>query len=278
MALPKKIDQTLARRMREQLDKDEFINMLKGRTLFRNLPPTLLPTSTLEEISASVKVMPLAKNRKLDLQKSDALYEIISGYVKIYDRALKPWEKGKKTVKNPPALLAWRVPGELLGDFRFTFPDTMLDQIEATDDCLLMEVPADLLRRLAQTYWQIYHNIACNLAAKAIKTRIRAQLLRQPNVNCMIAKIFLEFLKERGSVDVTQGGKKMKLVQGSFHVKDIAAFLGYEYHRTQTGVHDMIEKGLLAHYKNHRSGRFLCNEAGLRRYLEQEHLGDATSA
>src|SRR4051812_42242290 len=130
MTLPKKFDQTLTRRFQEELDKDEFSNILKGRTLFRDLPPAQLPLVTLDEIFSSVKIVPLAKNRKLNLRQSDDLYEIISGYVKIYDRALKAWEKKEKSVKNPPALLAWRIPGKLLGDFRFTVPDTMLDVME----------------------------------------------------------------------------------------------------------------------------------------------------
>jgi CRP-like cAMP-binding protein len=270
MAPTKKIDQTLMRRFREEFDRDEFINVLKGTTLFRDLHPRELPIATLEEIFNLVKIVPLAKNCKLNLRQSDALYEIISGYVKIYDRALMAWEKKKKNVKNPPALLAWRIPGELLGDFRFAVPDTMLDEIEATDECLLLMIPSELLRSLADRYPQIYFNIACNLAAKAIKTRVRAQILRQPNVNCMIAKMFLEFLAERGhEEEVIHDGKRLKLVKGSFKVRDIAAFLGYEYHRTQFCMHDLIKKELLYHYLSNKSGRFVCDEKGLRRYLEE---------
>jgi hypothetical protein len=267
MALPKKYDQTLTRRLREQLEKDEFIKMLEERTIFRGLRPTELPLPTLEKVSESFKPILLRKGGKLDLKKSDAVYEIISGYVKIYDRPLMASEMGKK--HDPRALLAWRIPGEMLGDFRFIVPNTMLDQIEATDECVLLEMPNRLLRNLGETYWQIYHNIACNLAAKAIKTRIRAQILQQPNINCMIAMMFLEFLKERGAEELTQNGKRMEVLRGIFHVKDIAAFLGYEYSRTQGGLHELIEEDLLAHYQNHRSGRFICKKEELSRYLEQ---------
>jgi CRP-like cAMP-binding protein len=270
MALPKKFDQSLARRLREQLEKDEYIQMLGERTIFRGIRLAELPLPRLEKISESFRPVPLRRGGKLDLSKKGAVYEIISGYVKIYDRALKAYEMGKRHVKNPPALLAWRVPGELLGDFRFTVPEATLDQIEATDECQLLEMPSELLRELGRAYSEIYKNIAWNLAAKAIKERVRAQILQQPNINCMIAKMFLELLEERKTEELIQDGKKVKVVRGSFHVKDIAAFLGYEYHRTQTGMRSLIEEELLAHYKNHRSGRFICNKDGLSKYLERE--------
>lgn len=266
MALP-----TLTLRMLDELSRDEFFSTLRKTTLFRDLPPERMPLATLDEISTSAKLIPLAKNHTLDLQKSHALYEIISGYVIIYDRALRASELNSKNIMNPPALLAWRVPGEMLGDFRFAIPNAVFDKITATDDCQLLEVPNELVHRLARSYPQIYFNIAYNLASKADKTRIRAQILRQPNVNCMIAKLFLELLKERGYETVVEGGKEWKLVTGTFRVEDIAAFLGYEYRGAESGVLALIEEKLLAHHlKNNRSGRYICDDVGLREYLEQE--------
>ncbi len=275
MTLTPKVDRTLARRLRKQLDEDAYFGALKERTLFRGLPPARLPLETLEEISDSIRVVQLRKNEQLDLKQSDSIYEIISGYVKIYDRALKGWEKQKKSVRNPPALLAWRIPGELLGDFRFTKPDAVTDQVVATDECLLMEAPADLLRRLAQDHPQIYLNIACNLASKGVKTRVRAQILRQPNAGCMIAKMFLELLAERGREEAVKDGKAWGLVKGSFYIGDIAAFIGYEYHGTQLALHALIKEGLLGHHGSVKSGRFLCDEEGLLAFLERENRTEA---
>lgn len=271
MALPKKFDKTLARRLLKELDGDQFVRMLMNRTLFRGLSPAQMPLATLVELSASTEVISLKKKKALDLKQSDALYEIISGYVKIYDRGVKPWEQ-RLSIKSPPAMLAWRIPGELLGDFRFMVPDATLDRIEATDECRLLKLPAALLHRLAQTYPQIYINIAHNLAAKAIKTRVRAQILREPNVNCMIAKMFLELLAERGHEEVVRDGKRWQLVLGSFHVRDIAAFLGYKYHGAQLGVRALIEKELMDHHQSPKSGRYVCDAAGLHSYLENESL------
>ncbi|MFL6207801.1 MAG: Crp/Fnr family transcriptional regulator [Pyrinomonadaceae bacterium] len=272
-AQPQKYDQTLARQLHQRLEEDEFINLLKGRTLFRNVAPTRLPLTTLEEISSAVEIMRLPKNRPLEFGPVDSLYEIISGYVKIYDRAPLGAEGGRQDLKQRRALLAWRVPGELLGDFSFAFPDhDPADQIVATDECQLLMIPTVTVRRLAQSYPQIYLNIAGNLAAKAIKTRVRALVLRLPNINSMIARIFLEFLAERGyDQEINRG--RAKVVNGSFHVKDIAAFLGYKYHRTQSGVHALIEAKLLGHYPEHnkKSGRFVIrDEKRLRKYLEEQ--------
>jgi CRP-like cAMP-binding protein len=270
---PKKYDQTLATRLLQQLDKDEFINLLKERALFRDIPPARMSLVMLEELSQSIEIEWLAKNRPLDFRQ-DHLYEIISGYVKIYDPVPRGAKKEEKEDKDRRALLAWRVKGELLGDFNFADKrENPPDEIVATDECLLLRIPNDTVRNLALTYPQIYLNIARNLASKAINTRIRAQVLRLPSMNCMIAKMFIEFLDERGyDKDIIRGGKS-NVINGTFYIKDIAAFLGYNYHRTQSGVSALIKEKLLDHYPpdNKRRGRFVIrDEKKLRRYLEEQ--------
>lgn len=273
MTLTNKFDQTLARQFRQRLDGDSFINLLKGRTLFKNIPPTSLPLPLLEELSELVEVVRLGKNRPLEFSNPAPVYEIISGYVKIYDRVQRSTGTRQKELENQPALLAWRVPGELLGDFNFVFPEgNISDKVIATDECQLLKVPADTLRNLAQSYPQIYLNIAGNLVSKAIKSRVRAQVLRLPNIKSMIAKLFIELLEERGYDESADKGIESRVVNGTFYVSDIAAFLGYEYHRTQIGIRALIKADLLAHYlKNKKSGRFvICDEDKLRGYLESD--------
>jgi CRP-like cAMP-binding protein len=269
----KKFDQTLAARLRQQLDEDTFINLLKGRALFRDVPPEQFPLGTLEEISRSIDIVRLGKNRALEFAK-DSLYEIISGYVKIYDPEPLGAEKGQQDTKHRRALLAWRVPGELLGDFNFACPpENHPDEIVATDDCRLLRIPNETVRNLARSYPQIYLNIARNLAIKAMRARIRAQVLRLPNINGMIAKLFIEFLAERGYDADIGKADKLNVINGTFYIKDIASFLGYKYHRTQSGVHALIEEKLLDHYpkNNKRRGRFvICDETKLRRYVEAQ--------
>lgn len=280
MTQPTEFDQTLTRRLLEQLAADEFMNMLRGRTLFRNLPLEGLSLAALHEISNAAKIVPLPKNKRLNLGESESLYEIISGYVKIYDRALTgPEKKNPKNLKNPPALLAWRIPGELLGDFRFTDSDAALDSIEATDACLLLKLPAKLVKRLAKSHPQIYFNIACNLASKASKTRIRAQILRQGKVEAKIAKLFLELLNEReGGEPVEKDGQQWTLVKGTFHIEDIAAFLGYQKEGARLGLQALMKERLVDHHESIKSGRYTCHEAGLRRYLERETSKETDNA
>lgn len=281
MTLTNNFDQTLVRQFRQKLDNDPFINLLGGLTLFKNIPPMSLPLPLLEELSEMVEVVPLRKKRQLVFPQPAPVYEIISGYVKIYDNVRQQTTKGKKALGTQPALLAWRVPGELLGDFNFVYPEgNISDKIIATDECQLLKVPSDTLRKLAQSYPQIYLNIAGNLASKAAKNRVRAQLLRLPHIKCMIAKIFVELLAERGYDKSADNGIESRVINGTFHVSDIATFLGYKYHRTQTGVRALIKTGLLAHYQqNKKSGRFvICDEDRLRRYLETGEMDAGSGA
>jgi CRP-like cAMP-binding protein len=274
MPLPTELNQNTARELRKQLDEDGFFKQLSNTTLFHNIQPTRMTLTALEELSQMIEIEELPQKEVLKIDGSSTLYEIISGYVKIYDRKLKGGEKGKKPIKNPPALLAWRVPGDLLGDFQFALPEMQLiDHIEATDNCALLKISTATVRNLAQQYPQIYLNIARNLAAKAVKTRIRAQILRLPNIECMIAKMFIELIAERDYDQDINRKENLKVLNGTFYVEDIAAFLGYEYHRTQTGVRSLIKARLLAHYQHNKSGRFsICEEQMLHTYLEHEQL------
>lgn len=259
--------------LRRQLDADEFIQLLTRTTLFRKIPPATLPMAILDDVCKTAKVIPLLKNRVLKIHTEDPneafICEILSGYVKIYDRPLLKSETRLGLIKNPPALLAWRVPGELLGDFQFTLPEVRLDDhIVATDDCRLLKLPANVARKIAQTYPQLYLNVASNLCAKAIKARIRAQILRLPNIESMVAKLFIELLDERKIDPAVRGAR---VINGTFRVDDIAAFLGYEYHSTQSGIQHLIRDGLLGHYKNKKSGRFeISNEKGLSQFVARE--------
>jgi len=166
-------------------------------------------------------------------------------------------------------LLAWRVPGELLGDFQLTLPKTApLDHIVATDDCQLLEIPAPTIRKFAISFPQVYLNIAGNLATKAIKARIRAQILRLPNIESMIAQLFIELLHERTPEEELTD---RFLVNGTFHIDDIAAFLGYEYRSTQAAVHHLIEDNYLKHHRSKKSGRFEISDLqGLHLLVERE--------
>jgi hypothetical protein len=66
--------------------------------------------------------------------EGEAVFEILSGYVKIQDRPESKADQRRGVIKSPPALLAWRVPGELLGDFRFVQPEEPgEDWIQATE-------------------------------------------------------------------------------------------------------------------------------------------------
>lgn len=260
-----------ASELRKQLDADEFMQRLTHTTLFQQISLANLPLLVLEEICKQMDIISVPKTQQCKLGKEN-LYEILSGYVKIYDRAERPIDKTSATrTTPPPALLAWRVPGELLGDFQFSIPQhTARDHIVATDNCELLMMPNSLVRTIARYDPQVYLNIAANLALKAVKARVRAQILRLPTIECKIAKLFLELLEER-KTDPTI--KDYNVVNGTFHIKDIAAFLGHGEHSTQSGIHQLIEHEVLNHYQNEKSGRFEVRDRdALQKYLDQTWL------
>lgn len=257
--------------VREQLDTDEFIQLLTKTTTFRNISPDKMPLAILADICLRTELKEVKRNEPLKLaDEGEAVFEILSGYVKIQDRRDSKADKRQGIIKNPPALLAWRVPGELLGDFRFVQPDEPgEDWIEATDDCLLLRMPTPLIHDLAQIFPQIYLNIASNLASKARKARVRAQILRLPNISCKVTQLFIELLEERGTTEESPG---QKVLNGRFWLDDLAAFLGYEDRATEGAVTELINQNLIKHFEDNKSsGRYeVLDPNGFKPYLERQ--------
>ena len=260
-----------AAELRKNLDADEFMQQLARTTLFKKIPPSRLPLSVLEEICEQKQIIDVSRNRQLKLEQ-ESLYEILSGYVKISDRPSLPVDKLSGTRKSPPpALLAWRIPHELLGDFQFFLPDhTLRDHIVATDDCQVLMLPNSLIRKIARHQPRIYLNIAANLASKATRARVRAQILRLPSIKCKVAKLFLELLDER---KIDPAITDCDVLNGTFHIPDIAAFLGNGNHRTQEGIQMLMDDKVLDHYQHEKSGRYkICKRDVLEEYFERSFL------
>ena len=244
--------------LKELLQQDKFFQLIMRTTLFRGIAPWTLPLALLEEVCADAKVIKVDKGKPVKIEpatsENSALFEIISGYVKIQDRRQHPNEKTSRDVKPPPALLAWRVPGELLGDFQLVGSNaTPKDYIVTTDPCELLMIKTTTVRKIAEYDSRIYLNIAENLASKAVKARVRAQILRLRTVKCRVAKLFLELLDERGT---DPSIKEHPVVNGTFHVDEIAAFLGCGPRITQKAVSELNKANLINHYEHDQTGRY----------------------
>jgi CRP-like cAMP-binding protein len=258
--------------IREQLDTDEFIKLLTSTTTFSNISPDQIPLATLEQICSELTLKPLLKNQHLNLvEEGEVVFEILSGCVRIYDRHNDDSDDEETAVDNdPPALLAWRVKGELLGDFEFARPEERdEDYIEATDDCLLLRMPNQLLHEWARSFPQIYLNIARNLAAKARKARVRAQILRLPDINYMTAQLFIELINERQTSE-DEENPGVQVLNGTFRIADLAAFLGYKKRAIEGAITKMIKRNIIKHHRNNLTGRFdICDAAALEPYLAE---------
>ena len=261
--------------LKELLEQDEFFQIIMRTTLFRGIAPWTLPLALLEEICADAKVITLERVTPVKIEpvtsENSALFEIISGYVKIQDRRPHPKERTSKDLKPPPALLAWRVPGELLGDFQLVgSSDTPKDYILTTDPCELLMIKTTTVRKIAAYDSRIYLNIAENLASKAVKARVRAQILRLPTVECMVAKLFLELLDERGT---DPSIRENPVVNGTFHREEIAAFLGCGLRSTQKAISKLVKAKLINHHEHDQTGRYYIRDKNrLMTYVETERL------
>jgi CRP-like cAMP-binding protein len=256
--------------IRKQLESDPHMQDIAKSTTFRDIPLDRIPLATLEDIYYKTNIKRLQKTQRLNLrEEGEVLFEILSGYVKICDGPEVIVDEEQPNFDPPPALLAWRIPGELLGDFRFSEPEQASDDwISATDECKLLRMPTSLVHELAKSYPKIYFNIARNLAAKARKAGLRAQILRLPTIDCMVAQLFIDLIAERKTTEESLGHH---VLNGSFSLDELAAFIGYKKRHPEGAVSKMIRRKIIGHYRGKGSGRYeILDESKLKPYLERQ--------
>jgi CRP-like cAMP-binding protein len=170
------------------------------------------------------------------------VYEILSGYVAVYDQEARP-----------RSLLAWRVPGDLLGDFYFINPEAagdFQDHFVATDSCRLLRFDADILRQLIQNYSILLWGISQQLARKAINSRIRAQIRSHKDSFAQMAQLILELIKERGL-----GGKDGLSLIGTYTYHDFEDFLGCSYSAISKACDFLKRRRCIEHLEENANSR-----------------------
>lgn len=170
------------------------------------------------------------------------VYEILSGYVAVFDHE-----------PRPRSLLAWRVPGDLLGDFYFMNPGAasqFQDYFLVTDSCRLLRFDARILRQLIDSHSILLWGISRQLARKAINSRIRAQIRAHKESHAQIAHLFLELIKERGL-----GGEDRQTLNGTYSYYDFEDFLGCSYSSVSKACKDLMDSRCIEHLEDNANSR-----------------------
>lgn len=191
------------------------VKQLTKTKLFRNV--SIGTIKTLLE-NGQVKHSALEPRTPLILRRdeTDYLYIILAGYleVRLYSDLIK---KGKSF------LLAFRGPGQIVGEMSAIAREPSVAFISASEACKLIQIESAALERAAEKDWRIYRNIASLLIDKTLQERKRIEVSLMDEGEAQVAQALLNFWAERGADLAPDGGM---IIRGVLRHRDVADYIG----------------------------------------------------
>ncbi|BDI32616.1 hypothetical protein CCAX7_46670 [Capsulimonas corticalis] len=171
------------------------------------------------------------------------IYVLRKGYVTV----------SLKTKENEPAkFLAWRKPGQLLGEMEALYPDTdtISARLKATDKCELLEIPSKILINIADNTPAIYRNVCSLLIEKNFEHRRRADVLKLRTPLDRVRATLIHLRRERGyELD-------NKTIKGNIRPQDIAGFIGEDPDRVTPKLDMLVEEGSIEYINSDEMREF----------------------
>lgn len=190
------------------------VDDLRVTELFQGVPERFIARL----LRKNVKVSTLQPRTNLTLRNkgSEFVYIIVSGYleVRLNSTLIK---KGKSF------LLAFRGPGQVVGEMSAIARERGVAFISASEPCQLIQIPSDALIEIAEVNGRIYRNISALLVKKTRQERRRIEVSLMPEGKPQVAQALLNFLVERGADKDSDGAQT---IHGRLRQQDIADYIG----------------------------------------------------
>lgn len=235
---------------------------IKNTPLFQGVADEVI-----EALAPSSYICKLERNDKLYPMRQDEkyLYVIREGYFALRVRSeVLMWEKN---------FLAWRGPGQILGEFALLFLDIQggklietddfnllgtIGELKATEDCELLEIEGSDFINAAIKDSNIYRNISRLLIKKMVEAGKRSEVIQLPTILKQVAKTLLVLIEERG---YRPGEKK---IRGRIVHLDIAGYIGASRENVNKQMIELKNAGVIAYTKEGDSEIEVLDENRLR--------------
>jgi CRP-like cAMP-binding protein len=183
----------------------------------------------------------------LQMDEKDYLYIIRAGYleVRLYSSLIK---------KGDSFLLAFRGPGQIVGEMSAIAKEPSVAFISASEPCRLIQIESDALEQAAEKDWRIYRNISSLLIDKTLQERKRIEVSLMDEGQAQVAQALLNFWKERGADPEPDGGR---VIRGVLRHRDVADYIGCDRSTVGKPLSVLKKKGVIwypkqGHHLPHR--------------------------
>ncbi len=182
--------------------------------------------SVVEALVPGAHICKLDRNKKLYTLRphGNYLYIIREGYLalRVNSHVLR-WDN----------FLAWRGPGQLLGEFALLYPEIisgnskesdhlgLTGELKATEECELLEIEGGTFANAASRDANIYRNLSRLLIEKMTQEGKRSEVIQMSPALKRVAKTLLLLIEERG-----YRASERKIIRGRIVQLDLAGFIG----------------------------------------------------
>lgn len=198
----------------------------------------------------------LEMGQKMELTRNgvEHIYIITKGHLRL-------------CIQNPRTteeiFIAWRNPGQILGEMSPLAGEPKPVIIEASTDCEFVEIPSQLFLEQAEQTHILYRNLVILLIQKTYEERQRSELLQSFKTPSRIIYTLVKLHKERGFVVDANGHH---VINGILRQKDVAAFVGLRRQSSGPYFNKLESDGLVecSEPGNNRATIKILNIEGLR--------------
>ena len=165
---------------------------LEHTLLFKDVPPDFL-----DQIAKHSSLCKLRANVSLECVRGEVnyLYLIVKGFVAIW----RPSCFGP----NEYTFLAWRGPGQPIGEMKALGAQQLSARIDTCDPCEFIEIRADSFYDVLQGAPIIYRNI-CNLLLRKMRHQgHRSEVIQMNSATGMVAQTLLHLAEDRLESDIS---------------------------------------------------------------------------
>ena len=199
----------------------------------------------IQELFNKSRFRTLKANKKVLLNRdgNDLVYLILSGYVVI-------WASSRFNRRR--ALLAFRGPGQILGEMRpLDATDPSSATIHTCDECTFFEMTNRSFVDLANKNPLLYRNVARLLVQKMASERHRSEVIRASPVERKVAQTLIFLAEERCGESALKPSSSLT-IPGSIHQKELGAYVGVARETVNHPLVALREKNIISYEKKKR--------------------------
>jgi CRP/FNR family cyclic AMP-dependent transcriptional regulator len=200
---------------------------------------------SLRLLISSSSICRLEIHEKLTPTKNevDYVYVILTGYVGIWLPS-----RFRGTSEN---FLAWRGPGQIIGEIRVIGDAPSEARITASEACTLLELRSDTLKDVARSAPGIFRNISRLLLKKMYQERHRLEVIQTSTSARKIAQTLLHLADERDTHIQDRLRKEHRIpIPGLVIQDEIGSYIGVKRETVNRKLTELKRRGLIAYQKS----------------------------